>query len=56
MVWEDIRELKVKMLTTFLAAIMEVYNMSFAIKKDNQAKSTSGKALPVVEEAEAEKP
>ena len=34
LVWEDIRDLKIKMLTTFLAAIMDVYNLEFALKKE----------------------
>jgi hypothetical protein len=36
LVWEDIRDLKTKMLTTFLAAIMEVYNLNFALKKEKE--------------------
>ena len=34
LVWEDIRDMKIKMLTTFLAAIMDVYNLEFALKKE----------------------
>ena len=32
LVWEDIRDMKIKMLTTFIAAIMDVYNLEFALK------------------------
>jgi F0F1-type ATP synthase membrane subunit b/b' len=32
LVWEDIRDMKIKMLTTFLAAIMDVYNLEMALK------------------------
>ena len=36
LVWEDIRDMKIKMLTTFLAAIMEVYNLEFALKNEKK--------------------
>jgi hypothetical protein len=36
LVWEDIRDLKIKMLTTFLAAILDVYNLEFALKNEKK--------------------
>lgn len=36
LVWEDIRDMKIKMLTTFLAAIMDVYNLEKAMKNEKK--------------------
>lgn len=34
LVWEDIKDLKQKMLMTFVAALMEVHNLTDQLRKD----------------------
>lgn len=51
LVWEDIRDMKIKMLTTFLAAIMDVYNLEFALKNEkNKIKQAEEQAEAQPEE------